>query len=83
MLKWPGLHYSTSAFAPRHYPSAMVDYANTRGVEKILYGGYFPMALSLERIVAELADLPLRDNVWEPFLAGNARRILGLASPLS
>jgi hypothetical protein len=41
------------------------------------------MALSLERIVAELADLPLRDHVWEPFLAGNARRILGLASPLS
>ena len=83
MVKWPGLHYSTSAFAPRHYPSAMVDYANTRGVEKILYGGYFPMALCLERIVAELADLPLRDHVWEPFLAGNARRILGLASPLS
>ena len=83
MLKWPGLHYSTSAFAPRHYPSAIVDYANTRGVEKILYGGYFPMALSLERIVAELADLPLRDHVWEPFLAGNARRVLGLASPLS
>jgi len=25
----------------------------------------------------------LRDHVWEPFLAGNARRILGLASPLS
>ena len=41
------------------------------------------MALSLERIVAELAELPLRDHVWEPFLAGNARRILGLASPLS
>jgi predicted TIM-barrel fold metal-dependent hydrolase len=83
MLKWPGLHYSTSAFAPRHYPSAIVDYANTRGVEKILYGGYFPMALSLERIVAELGDLPLRDHVWEPFLAGNARRVLGLAAPLS
>jgi predicted TIM-barrel fold metal-dependent hydrolase len=24
MLKWPGLHYSTSAFAPKHYPRAMV-----------------------------------------------------------
>jgi len=80
MLKWPGLHYSTSAFAPRHYPSAILDYANTRGVEKVLYGGYFPMALSLERIVRELADLPLRDHVWEPFLAQNARRILGLST---
>ena len=80
MLKWPGLHYSTSAFAPRHYPAAILDYANTRGVEKVLYGGYFPMALSLERIVRELADLPLRDHVWEPFLAQNARRILGLST---
>ena len=31
MLKWPNLYYSTSAFAPKHYPKAIVDYANTRG----------------------------------------------------
>ncbi|MEM8705393.1 MAG: amidohydrolase family protein [Actinomycetota bacterium] len=78
MLKWPGLHYSTSAFAPKHYPAEILDYAGTRGVEKVLYGGYFPMALSLERIMAELDTLPLRDHVWEPFLSGNARRVLGL-----
>ncbi len=79
MLKWPGLHYSTSAFAPKHYPPALLDYANTRGTGKVLYGGYFPMALSLERIVGELHALPLRDHVWEPFLSGNARRVLRLA----
>ena len=27
MLKWPGLHYCTSAFAPKHYPKAIIDYA--------------------------------------------------------
>ena len=42
MLKWPNLHYSTSAFAPRYYPKAIVDYANTRGADRIIYGGYFP-----------------------------------------
>ena len=26
MLKWPGLHYMTSAFAPKHYPEAIIDY---------------------------------------------------------
>lgn len=78
MVKWPGLHYATSAFAPKHYPPAILDYLNTRGADKVLYGGYFPMALSLERIVAELAHLPLRDDRWQPFLAGNARRLLGL-----
>jgi uncharacterized protein len=78
MLKWPGLHYSTSAFAPKHYPKAIVDYANSRGGDKVLYAGYFPMGLSLERIVTELRDVPFDDDVWPRFLRGNALRILGL-----
>ncbi len=78
MLKWPGLHYSTSAFAPRHYPKAIVDYANTRGADKIIYAGYFPMGLSLDRIFAELPSVPLREHVWPKFLRENARRVLRL-----
>jgi uncharacterized protein len=76
MLKWPGLHYSTSAFAPKHYPRAIIEYANTRGADKVLYGGYFPMGLSLERIFGELPGVPLRDAVWPKFLSDNARRVL-------
>jgi predicted TIM-barrel fold metal-dependent hydrolase len=78
MIKWPGLYYSTSAFAPKYYPKAIIDYANTRGADKIIYAGYFPMGLSLERIVTELRDLPLKDEVWPKFLRGNAARVLGL-----
>ena len=58
MLKWPGLHYMTSAFAPKYYPKAIIDYANTRGAHKILYAGYYPMGLSLRRIFAELPRCP-------------------------
>lgn len=78
MLKWPNLFYMTSAFAPRHYPKDILHYANTRGAAKIMYAGYFPMALSLERIFKELADLPLRDHVWPLFLRDNAIRVFGL-----
>jgi predicted TIM-barrel fold metal-dependent hydrolase len=78
MLKWPNLYYSTSAFAPKYYPKAIIDYANTRGADKILYAGYFPMGLSLERIFSELPNVPLKDEVWPKFLYGNAARILGL-----
>jgi predicted TIM-barrel fold metal-dependent hydrolase len=78
MLKWPGLHYSTSAFAPKHYPEAIIDYANTRGTDKVLYAGYFPMGLSIERIMTEMRDVPFRDHVWPKFLRDNARRILKL-----
>jgi len=78
MLKWPGLHYCTSAFAPKYYPKAVVDFANTRGAEKVLYAGYCPMGLSLERIMSEMQSVQFRDHVWPKFLHDNAARILGL-----
>jgi uncharacterized protein len=76
MLKWPNLYYSTSAFAPKYYPKAIIDYANTRGADKIIYAGYFPMGLTLERIFGDMPHVPFRDHVWPKFLSGNARRIL-------
>ncbi|MBI2711122.1 MAG: amidohydrolase family protein [Actinobacteria bacterium] len=78
MLKWPGLHYSTSAFAPRYYPQAIIDYANTRGADKVIYAGYFPMGLSLERIMGEMPAVGFKDDVWPKFLRTNALRVLGL-----
>jgi uncharacterized protein len=78
MLKWPNLYYSTTAFAPKHYPKAIIDYANSRGADKVVYGGYFPMGLSLERIMSDMQSLPLKDSVWPKFLRDNARKILKL-----
>lgn len=78
MLKWPGLHYSTSAFAPKYYPRNIIDYANTRGSDKIIYAGYFPMGLSLERTFTEMPNVALKDEVWPKFLRTNALRVLGL-----
>jgi predicted TIM-barrel fold metal-dependent hydrolase len=78
MLKWPNLHYCTSAFAPKHYPKAVIDFANTRGADKIMYAGYFPMGLTLERIMTEMKDVPFRDHVWPKFLRENAIRVLKL-----
>jgi predicted TIM-barrel fold metal-dependent hydrolase len=78
MLKWPNLYYSTSAFAPKHYPAAVINYANTRGADKVIYAGYFPMGLSLERIFRDMPGVPFRDEVWPKFLHENARRVLNL-----
>jgi predicted TIM-barrel fold metal-dependent hydrolase len=78
MLKWPGLYYMTSAFAPKYYPKAIIDYANTRGADKIMYAGYYPMGLSLERIFREMPDVPFRDHVWPKFLRENAVRVFKL-----
>jgi len=78
LLKWPNLYYSTSAFAPKYYPKDIIDFANTRGADKVMYAGYFPMGLSLQRIFAELPNVPLRDDVWPKFLRHNAARVFGL-----
>ncbi len=78
MLKWPGLYYMTSAFAPKYYPKAIIDYANSRGADKIMYAGYFPMGLSLDRIFTEMPGVPFRDHVWRPFLRENAERVFGM-----
>jgi len=78
MLKWPNLYYSTSAFAPRYYPQEIIDYANSRGADKVMYAGYFPMGLALERIMHELPDVPLKADVWPKFLRQNAIRVFDL-----
>lgn len=78
MLKWPGLHYMTSAFAPKHYPKAIIDYANTRGADKIMYCGYFPAGLTLERQFRDMPNVPFKDHVWPKFLRENAIRVFKL-----
>lgn len=78
MLKYPNLHYMTSAFAPSHYPQDIVNFANTRGSDQVMYAGYFPMGLSLERIFSELPGVPFRDHVWPKFLRENALRVFKL-----
>jgi hypothetical protein len=78
MLKWPNLYYSTSAWAPKYYPKPIVDYANTRGEDKVIYAGYFPMGLSLERIMTEMPNVAFKDHVWPKFLRDNAAKVLKL-----
>lgn len=78
MLKWPNLYYSTSAFAPKHYPKAIIDFANTRGADKVMFSAYWPMGLSLERVFRELRDVPFRDHVWPKFMYENAKTLFRL-----
>ncbi len=45
----------------------------------MIYAGYFPMGLSLERIAKELPGVGFKDEVWPKFLRTNALRVLGLS----
>jgi len=78
LLKWPNLYYSTTAFAPKYYPEAIVRFANTRGADKILFGSYYPWGFELERIFTELEGVGFKDEVWPKFLRDNGARVLKL-----
>lgn len=81
MLKWPNLYYSTSAFAPKHYPKDILHYANTRGADRVIYAGYWP-GLDLRRIAHEIEnEVDLRDHVWPKFLRENAIKAFRLDAP--
>ncbi|MGE0385868.1 MAG: amidohydrolase family protein [Gammaproteobacteria bacterium] len=77
MLKWPNLYYMTSAFVPKHYPKAVIHYANTRGAHKVMFAGYYP-GISYERLKGDLQNLQLREQVWPRFLRENAIEVFKL-----
>lgn len=72
LLKWPNLHYMTSAFAPRHIPAPVIQYLNTRGAGKVLFASDYPL-LTLDRCARELRALPIDDPaVFDRFVHDNA-----------
>ena len=74
-----GLVLHDFGFRAEVLPKAIIDYANTRGSEKVMYAGYYPAGLDLERIFAELPEVPLRPHVWPKFLHEKCRE--GLQDP--
>lgn len=55
----------------------LLQYGNTILADRIIFGSAWPMQ-PVERAVAEVRALPLKDGVAEKWLGGNARRLLAL-----
>jgi predicted TIM-barrel fold metal-dependent hydrolase len=80
LLRWPNLYYATTGFAPRYYPKPIIDLLNSRGRDRVIWAGYWPM-LSYERITSELAALPIKTEALAAFLRDNARQAFRLPVP--
>jgi predicted TIM-barrel fold metal-dependent hydrolase len=74
MLKYRNLHLMTSAYAPKYLPPELIHYMNTRGQDRIVFASDHPV-LSMERCLAEAAELDLRDGVLDKYLYANAKRL--------
>jgi uncharacterized protein len=75
--KHPNVYIATDAYAPRHWPPALVHFIDTWGREKVLFGTDFPV-LTFDRALREIADLGLSEVSRQLFLRDNARRVYSL-----
>ncbi len=77
--KYPNVHIDTSAYVPKRYPRALVDFMRGHGHRKVLFGTNFPMLLH-RRCLEGLDELALDEETTRLFLSGNAERVFGLGS---
>lgn len=72
--KHENVYTAGDAYAPRHWPSSFVHYANTYGREKVLFGTDWPV-IDPERATNEINDLGFRAESFKCLMRENALRI--------
>ncbi|MGA9867523.1 MAG: amidohydrolase family protein [Acetobacteraceae bacterium] len=75
--KHPNVFIGCDAHSPRYWPAAFVQYLNTYGQDKVIFGTDFPV-LGFERTMAEIAALGLRPEPLRKLLRDNAVRLYRL-----
>ena len=75
--KHPNVFIGSDAHSPKYWPRAFVDYLNSYGQDKVIFGTDFPV-LDFARTLREISELDLKPIVREKFLRGNVERIYQL-----
>ncbi|MGA4635169.1 amidohydrolase family protein [Pseudomonas solani] len=75
--KHDNIYIDTSAYLPRYYPQALLQFMRSYGQDKVLFGSNFPQ-LSLERCMTQVKELALPAEIEAKFLQGNARQVFRL-----
>lgn len=76
--KHDNVFIDTSAYLPRYYPAQLLQFLQSYGSEKVLFGSNFPQ-LSLTRCMKQVQELGLSPEVEAQFLYENARRVFKLS----
>lgn len=75
--KHENIFIGSDAHAPKHWPESFVNYINTYGQDKVIFGTDFPV-IPFDRAVREIDGLGLREGPKRKLLRDNALRIYGL-----
>ena len=71
------VYIDLSGWAPKYFPSSLVQQASSLLQDKCLFGSDFPL-IPTERWLREFAELPIKEEVRPKILRTNAERVLGL-----
>jgi uncharacterized protein len=77
--KHPNVHIGCDAHSPKYWPASFVQFINTFGQDKVVFGTDFPV-LQFERTRQEIEALGLRAEPKRKLLRDNARRLYKLGS---
>lgn len=75
--KHPNVHIVADAHLPKYWPKEFVNYINTYGQDKVLFGTDFPV-ITFDRFRDEVEALNLRPDPKRKFLRENAIRVYKL-----
>ena len=78
-LHKPQVYIDLSGWSPKYFSPTLVQYANTRLKEKVMFGSDYPW-LTPEKWLADFAAIGIKDDVRPLILKENAIRFLGLRS---
>lgn len=75
--KHPNVHIGTSAHAPKYWDPKLVQFINSRGQNKVLYGTDFPV-LDHRETLEQIERLGLKPEAKKKLLRENAKRVFKL-----
>ncbi|MCC7347545.1 MAG: amidohydrolase [Variibacter sp.] len=80
--KHPNVYIGSDAYAPKHWPASFVQYINSWGRRKVIFGTDFPV-IDPERARAEIEELGLREDAKRLLLRDNVIDLYKLKLPKS
>jgi hypothetical protein len=75
--KHPNVYISSDAHSPKYWPPTFVQYLNSYGQDKVIFGSDFPV-LDFERTRQEIEALGLKPGALKKLLRDNICRVYGL-----
>lgn len=70
---WDHVYMSCTSVAPKYWTPSFIQFINTRGRQKMMFGTEYP-TIPWPRARDEIDALQLRETVVEDFFVDNARR---------